>query len=163
MRFFWFALIAVSSISLNANAQLVEKMDADALESAMTAAGLSPEIKLSADGSPVATGQAGDFSFYVRGLSCEGSPAACEDIMFFANFDLGRAATEKDYRIVSSYNDSQVFGRAYVLKSGTQVGVDYVIELGGGVSETHVAENIGRWADVIIAFVEKFQEGMASS
>ena len=76
---------------------------------------------------------------------------------------MGRAANTRDYRIVNSFNDSQVFGRAYVLQNTSEVGVDYVIELGGGVTPDHLAENIGRWADVMAAFFDKFREGLASS
>lgn len=83
--------------------------------------------------------------------------------MFFANFDLGRDVSSGDYRAVNKFNESQVFGRAYVIERQSQVGVDYVIELGGGVTEEHLAENIGRWADVISAFVEKFREDQAAS
>ena len=83
--------------------------------------------------------------------------------MFFANFALGRDVTSSDYRIVNGFNDSQVFGRAYVIEATGEVGVDYVIELGGGVTEAHLAQNISRWADVINAFVSKFQDGASTS
>jgi len=92
-----------------------------------------------------------------------GDPLACENLVFFANFPLGRTVTADDFRIVNRFNDSQVFGRAYILESRQTVGVDYVIDLGGGVSEDHLAQNISRWADVIAAFVASFQEIAASS
>lgn len=152
---------AVSGASL---AQTIDSVDADQLEAALSDAGLNPTMMSDeATGTPVAHGAAGDFSFFVRALSCSGEPAACENLVFFANFELGRGATPKDFRIVNSFNDSQVFGRAYVLERQAQVGVDYVIELGGGVTPAHLAENIGRWADVISAFVDKFREGHSSS
>lgn len=147
-----------------ATAQTIDRVTGAELEAALSAAGLNPTmIEDSQTGAPVASGKAGEFSFFVRALACEGEPAACENLMFFANFDLGRAATANDFRIVNSFNDSSVFGRAYVLENDNLVGVDYVIELGGGVSEAHLAENIGRWADVIAAFVDKFRAGVASS
>lgn len=145
-------------------AQTIDSVDAEQLESALSDAGLNPTMMSDeATGAPVAHGAAGDFSFFVRALSCSGEPSACENLVFFANFELGRAATPQDFRIVNSFNDSQVFGRAYVLERQGQVGVDYVIELGGGVTPAHLAENIGRWADVISAFVDKFREGHSSS
>ena len=116
-----------------------------------------------ASGAPVATGTAGQFQFYVRAMACSGDPAACENLLFFANFPLGRSVSAQDYRIVNGFNDSQVFGRAYILESQQTVGVDYVIELGGGVTEDHLAQNVGRWADVIGAFVAEFQEGYSGS
>lgn len=143
-----------------ASAQTIGAVTADQLEAALAAAELSPSMMADATtGAPVATGKAGQFEFYVRALTCAGSPASCETLMFFANFKLGRAATASDFRIVNGFNDSQVFGRAYVIEATGEVGVDYVIELGGGVTEAHLAQNISRWADVIAAFVTKFQEG----
>ncbi len=133
---------------------------ADQLESVLADAGLNPDMLAdSATGAPVAQGKAGQFGFYVRALSCSGAPKACETLVFFANFKLGRDVAPGDYRIVNSFNDSQVFGRAYVLEGTGEVGVDYVIELNGGVTEEHLSQNIARWADVISAFVSKFQDG----
>lgn len=159
------AVVAVVSIwTAGASAQTIEAVGADRLEAVLNAAGLNPMMmEDAATGTPVASGTAGEFAFFVRALSCSGEPPVCENLVFFANFDLGRAATERDFRIVNNFNDSQVFGRAYVLESQNQVGVDYVIELGGGVTEDHLAQNVSRWADVIAAFVNKFREGHASS
>lgn len=159
------AAFAVGVIATcSANAQSIEAVTGDQLEAALEAAGLSPTmLEDGATGAPVASGQAGEFAFFVRAMSCSGVPAACENLMFFANFELGRSATTNDLRVVNQFNDSQVFGRAYVLEEKNQVGVDYVIELGGGVSEDHLAQNISRWADVISAFVAKFREGYSGS
>lgn len=153
-------LMAPALASAQAQAQTLGAVTADQLEAALAAAELSPSMMADATtGAPVATGKAGQFEFYVRALSCSGSPSSCETLMFFANFELGRQATASDFRIVNSFNDSQVFGRAYVIEATGEVGVDYVIELGGGVTEAHLAQNISRWADVISAFVTKFQDG----
>ena len=147
-----------------AGAQTLGAVTAEQLEDALSAAGLNPQMMADeATGAPVAQGKAGQFGFYVRALSCSGSPKACETLVFFANFGLGREAAPSDYRIVNAFNDSQVFGRAYVLEGTSEVGVDYVIELNGGVTEDHLSQNISRWADVISAFVSKFQEGEPSS
>ena len=58
--------------------------------------------------------------------------------MFFANFNLGQK-TQLGRGLAASptdFKDRNVFGRAYVLeKFKIEVGVDYVIELGGGVTE----------------------------
>lgn len=164
----WSKSFAAAVIALGfggiASAQSIDAVTADELEAALAEAGLNPSmLKDAASGAPVANGQAGQFSFVVRALDCSGDPLACENLMFFANFDLGRTAGAEDFRIVNSFNDGHVFGRAYVLEKKDQVGVDYVIELGGGVSEDHLSQNIARWADVISAFVSKFQEAAASS
>lgn len=158
------AFAAMVLAAPQASAETLDAVTADQLENVLTAADLSPNMMSDAQtGAPVAAGQAGDFGFYVRALSCSGAPSACETLVFFANFELGRAVTASDYRIVNSFNDSQVFGRAYVLEGTGEVGVDYVIELGGGVTDAHLLQNISRWADVINAFVQRFQEGAASS
>ncbi len=158
-------LLAAGALVLSpAGAETLGAVTADQLEDALTDAGLSPDMMAdSATGAPVAQGKAGQFGFYVRALSCSGSPQACETLVFFANFELGREVSQSDYRIVNSFNDSQVFGRAYVLEGTGEVGVDYVIELDGGVTEEHLSQNISRWADVISAFVSKFQEGEPTS
>jgi len=112
---------------------------------------------------PVAHVQAGAVQYWVRALDCTGAPKACSTLVFFANFELGRAATPKDFEVINHFNDSQVFGRAYVISGKNQVGVDYVIELDGGVSMDNITRNIGRWADVITAFIGHFSEGQVSS
>lgn len=147
-----------------AAAQSIGAVTGDQLEAALNEAGLGASMmEDAASGAPVASGQAGQFTFFVRALDCSGTPAACENLMFFANFELGRAASAKDFRIVNDFNDSHVFGRAYVLEARNEVGVDYVIDLGGGVSEDHLSQNISRWADVIGAFVSQFREGHQAS
>lgn len=147
-----------------ASAQLIDKITGDQLGAAMTAAGLNADIITDAStGAPVIRGSNGDFNFYVRALSCAGQPMACENLVFFANFSLGRTATAQDFRIVNEFNESQVFGRAYVIPETNEVGIDYVIELGGGVTEDHLSQNIGRWADVVNSFVAKFQAGYSGS
>ena len=142
-----------------ASAEQVAAVTGDQLQRVLEEAGLSPTMLEDAvTGAPVVNGRAGETSFIVRALSCSGTPSACSDLIFFANFNLGRAAHAGDFRNVNKFNDSQVFGRAYVLESQNQVGVDYVIELGGGVNEAHLTQNVSRWADVIAAFVQSFTE-----
>jgi len=144
----------------SAHAQTVDSVTADSLESVLEGAGLGPSMTEDASsGAPVATGSVGELQFWVRALNCSGAPAACENLIFFANFDLGRSVTATDYRVINNFNDSQVFGRAYIIEKQNQVGVDYVIELGGGVTTEHLTKNISRWADVMAAFVEKFSSG----
>jgi hypothetical protein len=130
----------------------------------LTGAGLAAEmIEDATTKAPVAHVQAGAVQYWVRALDCSGAPKACATLVFFANFELGRAATAHDFEVVNRFNDSQVFGRAYVIPGRNQVGVDYVIELDGGVSTDNITRNIARWADVITAFIGHFSEGQASS
>lgn len=147
-----------------ASAQTTSAVTAEELESALQAAGLTPSMtEDAATGAPVANATVGEIMFWVRAMDCGGSPTACENLIFFANFDLGRAVSATDYRVVNNFNDSQLFGRAYILERQNQVGVDYVVELGGGVSSDHLTQNVSRWTDVIDAFVQKFSSGDTSS
>lgn len=148
----------------SASAQITSAVTADELELALSEAGLNPSMVVdSSNGAPVANGKAGEITFWVRALDCAGAPLACENLMFFANFNLGRQVTARDYMIINDFNESQVFGRAYIIEGANQVGVDYVIELGGGVARDHLTKNISRWSDVIGAFIEKFRAGQAGS
>jgi len=127
-----------------------------------SALGLDVEMtEDAASGAPVARGEVGDIIFWVRGLDC--SADACATLVFFANFELGRPVADADYRIINSFNDRQVFGRAYLLEGDAMVGVDYVIELDGGVSRENVAGNVSRWTDVVAAFLDHFRTGSAES
>lgn len=158
--------VAVAAIAVigAAQAQNIDAVTADELEAALAEAGLNPTMMAdSANGAPVAYGKAGETNFFVRAMSCSGNPVSCEELIFFANFPLGAAPTAGDYRVVNKFNDSSVFGRGFILESTNEVGVDYVVDLGGGVSKEHLARNIARWADVIAAFVAKFQEGPPES
>ena len=159
--------LALSLAALAATPALAEmkaSLTADEIEAALNSAGLGVEMTEDVStGAPVANAQLGDITFWVRALDCAGAPKACETLMFFANFELGRAPAASDYRIINAFNDSQVFGRAYVIEGENQVGVDYVIELSGGVSADHVAANVSRWADVVAAFIDRFSSRDAGS
>lgn len=153
--------LAAASI---AAAQMTSAVTGDELESILAEAGLSPSMAEDpATGWPVAGGKLGEVVFWVRALDCAGAPLACENLMFFANFDLGRSATPKDYVVINDYNDSKVFGRAYLIEAESQVGVDYLIDLSGGVSMDHITQSVARWADVVSAFIDSFRAGHASA
>ena len=155
---------AALSLMSAAQAENVDAVNADQLEAILTEAGLGPSMtEDAASGAPVANAQLESVSFWVRAMDCSGRPQACETLMFFANFELGRDATDRDYKVINAFNDSQVFGRAYVIENENQVGVDYVIELSGGVSSDNVAGNVSRWADVVNAFKDHFSKGYSSS
>ena len=146
--------LVLQSAAISAQAETRTALTADEIEAMLSTAGLSPNMSEdAASGAPVARGELGSITFWVRGMDCSGRPTACSTLVFFANFDLGRAIQEADFKKVNRYNDSQVFGRAYVIESRGQLGIDYVIELDGGVSDDNVARNVSRWADVVAAFL----------
>ena len=109
------ALLAGEGALSGAAAQTKTAVTANELEAILTDAGLSPTMaEDAASGSPVAAGRLGDnIIFWVRALDCAGGPKACETLMFFVNFELGRPMTPKDYAVINSYNESQVFGRDF--------------------------------------------------
>lgn len=145
-------------------AQTKAALTGEEIGAVLAAAGLPAEMVEDAKtGAPVATAQAGAIAFWVRGLDCAGAPKACSTLMFFANFELGRDAGPGDFQAVNAFNDRQVFGRAYLIPAKNLVGVDYVIELDGGVSPDHISNNIARWADVIDAFIAHFSSDAAGS
>ena len=135
-----------------AHAQEVrEALTARQIADALTAAGLQPTmIKDRATGNPVATGALdGGLVFVARAMECEGFPKACAQVVLFANFDLGREVAGPDFEIVNAFNEGNLNGRAYVLPGRDQVGVDYVIDLTGGVTADHVASKLARWPAVV--------------
>ncbi len=155
-------LAAVLAVALAASspafAQSKRAVTGAELEAILAGAGYETSVIEDAKtGAPVAHVEtAGGLQFWVRALDCGGAPKSCSTLIFFANFELGRTATPGDFETINRFNDSQVFGRAFVLPSRSQVGVDYVIELDGGVSMDHISGNIERWADVVGAFVGHF-------
>ena len=152
-----FAAAAFALAATGAGAETKSALTAGEIMSVLADAGLSPQASSDvATGAPVFFGRAGDIVFIVRALDCAGAPAACENLLFIANFDLGREVTQDDYVVINKFNDSQLFGRAYILPGQAQVGVDYVLELGGGVSPEHIAQNVARWANIISAFIGNF-------
>lgn len=159
------AIVAVSAVT-PASAQIKSSLSAAEIEALLTDAGLPVEMREDAKtGAPVAQGTLGSFVFIVRGIDCAGKPASCATLLFFANFGIAAAATPADYETVNRFNDSQLYGRAYIVPGRNQVGVDYVVELDGGVSTENLARNIARWADVVGAFVAHMSggEGEATS
>ena len=109
----------------------------------LTDAGLEATLTEDArTGTPVAQGQIGSYIFVVRGMECSGAPTACGALLFFANFGMGAAPSQADFEAVNRFNDSQLYGRAYIIASRNEVGVDYVIELDGGVSMDNLSRNV---------------------
>lgn len=132
---------------------ITDAVTAEQLKRMMTEMGLAPTLMTDrATGAPVATGQADGLVFVVRGLDCAGRPSRCSQLLMFGNFELGRAVTDDDYRIVNRFNEQNVNGRAYVLENKRQIGIDYIIDMTGGVTDTHIGNRMGRWPSVISDF-----------
>ncbi len=170
IRFFWVAAITVFGLLATVrpvHAQSIEALTADDIEQILTEAGLNPSMRTdSSNGAPVAFATLGETEFTVRAMNCSGRPPLCRELLFFANFELGRKLTVGDFVSINNFNESNVFGRAYVLRSAApagEVGIDYVVELDGGVSKDHITSNIERWGDVVAAFIESFTASPAGA
>ncbi|MEM6649132.1 MAG: YbjN domain-containing protein [Pseudomonadota bacterium] len=134
------------------------------LKQLMEKAGLSPTILTDkATGAPVATGQTEGMIFVVRALDCSGRPMRCGQLLMFANFDLDRAVSHDDFRIVNDFNESNVNGRAYVLPDKSQIGVDFIIDMTGGVTGEHIGSRLGRWPGVIRDFKQEMISAQTGS
>lgn len=160
------AILAVSAgITLPASAQEVTSaMTARDIAAALSNAGLKAEFKQDkGNGLPVALGKVDGINFVVRALDCDGLPAKCSQLLFFANFDLGREIEPQDYMIVNSFNDSNMDGRAYVIEETGEIGVDFYIDLTGGVTPAHISNRIGRWQAVIADFLAEMRAAHSGS
>ena len=161
---------ALALAALPASAQVKTALTGDESEAVLTEAGLSAQpmldSKTRAPVFKVATEDGGEF--WVRTLDCAGAPVACSTLVFFRNYTLQEGvASQLHYEIVNDFNEGKLSGRAYVLKGAgpqgaDQVGVDYVIELDGGVSSEHLARRVAHWGEVVRAFVQSFREGRAA-
>ncbi|GGD15669.1 hypothetical protein GCM10011342_25530 [Aquisalinus flavus] len=155
-----FAIWAAPSIA----ADIAEDMSAQEIDSLLSGAGFNTTLMSDkAEGTPVAVARLGQVNFIVRALSCEGSPARCSQLLFFANFDLGRTITNDDYRVVNDFNDSSFDGRAYVLEDSGEIGVDFIIDLTGGVTPAHIESRLGRWQGIVSDFLREMNAAQTGS
>ena len=144
--------------------EVTNGLTADTLEELLSGADMNPDIMADKEtGAPVAVGKIGQINFVVRALECDGTPMVCSQLLFFSNFDLGREPTQNDYRIVNDFNDSSVDGRAYVLEETNQIGIDYYIDLTGGVTQAHIASRLSRWQGVIESFLQEMRSANTGS
>ena len=143
---------------------VTSSVTASELEELLREAGLAPTmLRDQATGAPVATGQTEGMIFVVRALDCSGSPKRCGQLLMFANFDLDRDASDSDYRIVNDFNESNVNGRAYVLEDKSQIGIDFIIDMTGGVTGEHIGSRLGRWPEVIEDFANEMRAAQTGS
>ena len=163
------ALLALGPLTPQASAQdmrpVQEALTGAQIEAALREAGLNPTlIKDKRTGDPVAAGTLpGGMIFVARGIECGGRPKACAQVVLFANFDLGREVTDQDFRIVNGFNDSNANGRAYVLESKSQIGVDTTIDLTGGVTDEHVGSKLTRWPAIVGDFFQEMKDAQPGS
>lgn len=154
----------LGSVAVADEPTIRDAMTGAELEAMLRGAGLSPTMLTDRDtGNPVATGQTAGMVFVVRAMECSGRPARCEKLVMFANFDLGREVDDQDYRIVNGFNEQNLYGRAYVLQDKSQIGVDYIIDMTGGVTGAHIGARLGKWPDVIEGFARQMRSAQTGS
>lgn len=161
---FGLAALMALGIAPAAGQTVSDSMSADEIEALLSGAGLSPNLIRDRDtGAPVAMARLGGVTFMVRAMDCEGRPARCSQLLFFANFALERAATDEDYRTVNDFNDSSLEGRAYVLEATDEIGVDFTIDLTGGVTPAHVDSRLSRWQGIVEGFLTEMRAAQTGS
>ncbi|MCI5048269.1 MAG: YbjN domain-containing protein [Aquisalinus sp.] len=147
------ALLAITS---SYAAEITDSMSGAEIEKLLTDAGFGGRIITDRDtGAPVAMGTSGDLNFIVRAMDCGGEPIACRRLLFFANFDLNRPVNPGDFRVVNNFNEAHFDGRAYLIEGKNQIGVDYYIDLTGGVTSEHVSSRLSRWRGVMDSFLKQ--------
>ncbi len=145
-------------------AEVSDSMSAADIEQLLSEAGLGGKIlEDKGTGAPVALGKMGEISFVVRAMDCGGSPIACKRLLFFANFDLNRDVSDTDFRIVNDFNEAHFDGRAYVIENTNQMGVDYFIDLTGGVTSDHISSRLSRWRGVVNTFLKDIRSASTGS
>lgn len=140
---------------------IVSGLTAKEIVELLDAAGFNAENR-GGRGGPVIVGEANGIRFILRAFGCD-RDQRCDQLMFFANFNLGRPIEKADYELINSYNDSKLFGRGYVLDEDQAIGVDFTVNLRGGVTETHVAQSVGLWVEVLNDFASKIRGAPLSS
>lgn len=159
MRILTLAAAIISLFLSVAEAQTKTALTAGELENVLKSPGFDPEMgTFESSGEPYASIKAKGYYFLVRAKECE--VASCRLLLFFANFDLDRDPGFKDYIAVNSYNDRELYGRRYVFAKEQKVGIDFVLDLKGGVSIDYVRLNAERFPGMIAAFVEHYREEM---
>lgn len=159
MRLIW-ALGLAGALAIAGHAQaagLKSSVTATEIGGLLEKAGLAPDVVDDPARGVGATASDGEVKFTVRALNCQGAPRACSTLLFFADFELGRAPTAKDFDAVNKFNDGVVFGRAYVRPGSNAIGVDYMVELDGGVTDEHLARNVARWRKVVAEFLARLR------
>jgi putative sensory transduction regulator len=147
-------LFLALSLSFPALAEVKSTLTSTEFETVLRQAGFDPIMAKSESNEPFATIATEEFVFTVAAKQC--TDAACGLLLFFANFDLDREMTLTDYKAVNSFNDREFFGRAYVRGSQQQVGIDFILDLRGGLDTGYISQNAERFPAILQKFVDHF-------
>lgn len=157
MRYFSIVSVAIVWVlTTPAFADTKTHLTTDDFDLILRAAGFTPDLIIDEDTSePFASMDHGGYKFSARGKEC--TAQGCTQILFFANFDMDRDITLSDYRALNSYNDNNVLGRAYAVEKEQRIGIDFVVDLAGGVSTDHIRLGAQAFPELIVEFVEAYR------
>ncbi len=152
------AMVALTAPSAQAE-PMVEDISGTELMAVLRAEGIDAKpLEGGWAGDPVLEGRYGAYSFVVSTHRCSGEPRRCSLIDFSAGFQPSRPI---DLERIDSFNESWVFGKAYLADTGTAY-VDFPVNLSDGVSAGNLVDNIRIWKEILPLF-EKVVEPAGGS
>lgn len=141
------------------SAQASGAMTLAEFSAAMKRANMSPAFVQRDDGTRMINGstQLSDLNvkFFVRASACTKSEGPCSNYVLFANFNLPNGVSDAMKAKVNKFNDRNYLGRAYWGEK--KVGVDYVVELSGGVFSRYVDARLEKFVTVLENFIGKMR------
>ncbi len=151
----------VTSTAAPATPEIISHISYQRLLALMPDTGITAERITSDDGISYLVGTYRNTSFIMRLIECESVAAEkCTTLAIFANFieqDDGKIS-ETDKQKINSYNESEIFGRAYFAGDQTALGVDMVISVEGGVTEDYVKAQLSNWTDALGGFLSQLSD-----
>ncbi len=130
--------------------QLYSDISAQDLKTLLERKGYTARIDANRWGDPVVHAANGPLKFRIWGQDCSGQPRRCERLDFSAGFKAGPQVNELR---LDEFNETYVFGKAYLTDDGTAY-VDFPVNLAKGVSEGNLEDNLGLWLDTLRTFAD---------
>ena len=121
----------------------VDAVSRNSLSAMLRSMGMKVEDTTEPDGTPwltVKTKDGGTFNVFL--YVCKNDALAtspCEQIQFRMLWDNTKERTLED---VNKFNLEKVFGRGYVTEDKKMIGVEYPMNLTGGVTDRNIRENV---------------------
>lgn len=134
--------------------EIIRQISYEKVLSLLTGTGITAELIRSDDNITYLVGTFKDTSFIMRLIECESEKAEkCSTLAIFANFIEDKPASETDKAKINTYNEKEVFGRAYFASDGSAIGIDTVISVEGGVTQTHFKAQLINWTEALGKFL----------
>ena len=123
--------------------------------------GITAELVTSDDGISYLVGTYRNTGFIMRLIECDTPKTeSCTTLAIFANFveEEGQKVSASDKAKINQYNENEVFGRAYFSSDGTSLGIDMVISIEGGVTETYFKAQLENWTTALGTFLSQLAD-----